>query len=225
MLPGLTLGARGSFHTTASLTNPPGTPYTNQSVSSFSTSKSIGTAAPDRLVVLALSTYDGGGSSNFTSITIGGITATILTVKASLCNATIAYARVPTGTTATISATLVGNCENILMDIFSLYGCVDLYATASNSRTTPSTTTIATSTTLTAPADSIVIGVVETGNDGSISWSSEVTRYSNQEINTTFNERFSTAAKLQTVALSGASITVTNAAAFARGALMVAAFY
>jgi hypothetical protein len=81
------------------------------------TNQPIGTAAPDRVVVVAICLRTGGGVP--VSATIGGIATTFLPSDTiSSQSATLAYAVVPTGTTATI----VINCGS------SSQNCIGVYA-------------------------------------------------------------------------------------------------
>ena len=76
------------------------------SASATYSSVAIGTANPNRMVILQSNVVNSSHNvvSNITACTIGGITATIFTSG----NANIVYAKVPTGTTATIAVTYSG---------------------------------------------------------------------------------------------------------------------
>jgi len=87
----------------------------NQTTYNFTTIN-FGTAASDRYLVIAATARDEvGGANSFSSITIGGVTATIAVQQATNGNnSAIAIAAVPTGTSGDVDivfASNMGNCD------------------------------------------------------------------------------------------------------------------
>ena len=87
------------------------------------TSQAIGTAASNRIVIVGVTNYSA-SSSRPSSVTIGGISATGIGTGISdgNCHASIWYAAVPTGTTATIAVNYgAANGYNNIF-VWSIYG-------------------------------------------------------------------------------------------------------
>lgn len=72
------------------------------------TSIPIGVASVDRLVVVAVAGFNSVDARTVTSVTIGGVAATLIENNSSTLLNAFAYATVPSGTTATIVVTLSG---------------------------------------------------------------------------------------------------------------------
>lgn len=96
-------------------------------------SQDIGTATPDRAVIVAIG--NGFGSHTVTSVTIGGVSASqIVTLTGGTVTACLWIARVPTGTTATITVNLSGNVGlGIGIGVWAAYGLIGLTPIASGS--------------------------------------------------------------------------------------------
>lgn len=209
----------------------PGTPsishpqsaVTYELASSTSDSLSIGTASPERIIAVAVASYDGTSAPEVSSMTIGGVTASLIQVISGDRSETIGWARLPTGTTATVAITMASNVENILIDLFAVYGCRDLYDSATNTRTTAGTTTSVTG--VDGPATSVVVAVFGMGGaDTAVSWSAPVTEYADQEVTVSFDERYSTAAAVTVSDMVSATITVTHVSV-SLAAIAAAVFY
>lgn len=118
----------------------------------------IGAAQADRLVVVFIA---GSGTSGaafaLTGVTIGGITATVVAAPATRSVSGLAYAVVPTGTTATIVATLGGGCA-CNADVAVVYGLDSPVAISSQAIGNAGNVTSVTTTAFAAPADSITLG-------------------------------------------------------------------
>jgi hypothetical protein len=107
----------------------------------------IGAAASDRVVTVAVHIFDGGaGSRTVSSLTIGGVSATISKqVNATTNSVVIASATVPTGTTAnvvvTLNATLtLGSTTSIHVGAWSSGPVVSLSGFSTNNGTTTTAT-------------------------------------------------------------------------------------
>jgi len=96
----------------------------NDPVHTF-TSCSIGTAASNRRVVVGI-TQQGRGSVSLSSMTIGGVSATLLTqyggTSGFFNTSQFAHAVVPTGTTATVTATYSTDIFRSYISIWAIYG-------------------------------------------------------------------------------------------------------
>lgn len=196
---------------------------THASASSSSDSLGIGTASPERIIAVAVASYDGTSAPEVSAMTIGGVAASLIQASTGRRCATIGWVKLPTGTTATVALTMASNVETILIDLFAVYGCNGLYDSATNTRTTSGTTTSVTG--VDGPATSVAVAVFEVGNDATVSWSAQVTEYADQEVTAmSFNERYSTAAALEASALVSDTITVTHGSA-SNAAIAAAVFY
>lgn len=81
----------------------------------------FGTEAADRYIIVALGTRN--DSRTFTSVTIGGVTATILVQQRDgNTTAGIAIAAVPTGTSGTVEVNLNGNADSHYLGVWSATG-------------------------------------------------------------------------------------------------------
>ena len=221
MIPALAVPVLGvGNHGVAALSHPQAA-VTHQNTASFSDTLNIGAAAPDRIVVVVVQSYDGTSSPLVSAITIAGVTPTLVQGATSRRASLIAFAPVPTGTTAAVAITMASNTENVLVDLFTITGCTGLVD--SDSETLTSTGTTISALGLTAPADSVVVAVAGVGNDATVSWSA-LTKYADQEINATFNERFSSAAGIVSSPLSNTTLTMTHGSAN-NGSIAAAVFY
>lgn len=116
------------------------TSTTNTSSYSFA-SVSLGDAANDRWIVVAISAYSGSVSAIPTSATIGGVSATVLgAVNNSNVVTAIAYAKVTTGATGTIAFTLTSG-ENAAISVYRVVGSTNISNPAAVSYTTTGTKT------------------------------------------------------------------------------------
>jgi hypothetical protein len=124
-------------------------------------SQNLGTAATDRYIIAAVTTFeDGSGSGTITGVTIGGVTATQAAQAASSgtspVTAALYIAAVPTGTTGTVVVTTSDACNRASI---SLYRATKLTsATPASTLTDTSVSANALSGTL-AVQDGFVIAV------------------------------------------------------------------
>lgn len=142
----------------------------NQSSYTF-TSQNIGTAASDRIIT-ALVKMSGAAGSVFGTITIGGITATVIQSQGGatgVCSAAIATAAVPTGTTATVVVNITGGlgfeCG------IGLYSSNNTNTTAFNSAGSgiqAAATNPAPSVSINIPSTGHTLGVAATQNDAAV---------------------------------------------------------
>lgn len=86
------------------------------------TSTDIGTAASDRIVFIAVS-GSGGTNLSLNSVTIGGVSATLInTGFLSFGTIGCAYLNVTSGTTATVVVTYSGTRARCSIDVYTVYG-------------------------------------------------------------------------------------------------------
>src|SRR5688572_7947532 len=90
------------------------------------TDANVGAAHPTRLVVVTINTEASGtGAGSLTSVTIGGVAASIAVQRfqdngSNRGLSAIAYALVPTGTTATITVVLTFTCVRMRVGVYRL---------------------------------------------------------------------------------------------------------
>lgn len=134
------------------------------------TSTAIGTAAANRLVVVAGKAVSGTTGRTLSSATIGGVSATIVIqhdLNAGQTDLTfIIAAVVPTGTTATVALTFSGGMGRCGIGSFALYRLASTTATDTASDGTDVVTLD-----VDTVAGSIVIAVVGDGASGVVGWS------------------------------------------------------
>ncbi len=132
----------------------------NNATNTF-TALDIGAADPTRFVIIGIAVYAAGVGQNVSSVTIGGITATLLAgIRDTGSDARSMFygALVPTGTTADVIITAAGTWQNCAVSSYSLYNLT-------------STTPFATATSQASPcslnanttADAIVLAMTMTG--------------------------------------------------------------
>lgn len=142
-----------------------GSYQSNTSATSVSTSFSIGTADSTRVVIIALGAgKDSGGfaSNPYSSVTIGGVSATLAVYSNvnTACGPAIYYASVPTGTSATVSFSIAAACHPILVDCWSVTNLSSSTPSATNSAGGTATSQ---SASLTIPTYGFAIGCAGTG--------------------------------------------------------------
>ena len=93
------------------------------STTTFS-SQNFGTADASRLIVAAFGCGPTGASPSITSVTIGGVTATLVeTIKATDIRAGIYVAAVPTGTSGTVTIVWSTTADSVGCNLYALYNC------------------------------------------------------------------------------------------------------
>lgn len=119
-------------------------------------SQNIGAAASDRLVIVAYSSINGNGTGvGISSVTIGGVTATIAHSSGTNVSAGLAWALVPTGTTASIVLTFAIGQTNCVAATYRLTG--QQSSTAFDTDTPAGGATAARSASIDVPAGGCVI--------------------------------------------------------------------
>lgn len=97
-------------------------------LTTYSTTSNIGTASSDRYVLIALASSNGASPRDISTVTIGGVTATLL--KKALLDtgsnqtriAAIYMAPIPTGTTAAVSVTFNAAMARFGMSVYRVTG-------------------------------------------------------------------------------------------------------
>ena len=169
------------------------------------TSKAFGAAATGRLVVVALQTLS----------TIGGISATIIgTATANngsvFISTALAYAVVPTGTTATVAATWSTSTFRCYLGVWSAYGVSS--STPTTSATSAANPSVMSS--INVSAGGIAIGasnIFDVGGTGTFTWTNLTKDYDADGEGS--NEQYSGASAAFASAQTGISITATPSAA------------
>lgn len=83
---------------------------------------SIGAAASDRLIIAVISWAITGASRTLTSVTIGGVAATLYAPAVGARECALAWVPVPTGTTANVVITWDGGVSNSAAILYSMTG-------------------------------------------------------------------------------------------------------
>jgi hypothetical protein len=112
---------------------------TNASSYTFS-SQPFGSAASDRIVIVGIA--GNSGSSSISSVTIGGVNATIVVQSTGSLNIAIAAAAVPTGTTGSVVVTFSVGKSSCGIGIWSATGQITASGVASGSNVDLSEITI-----------------------------------------------------------------------------------
>lgn len=167
------------------------------------TSIPIGTADTNRIVIVAIAI--GGVARTVSSATIGGIAASIAgTTTGTTAGTGMIYAKVPTGTTATISITLSGAANDCHIGVYRLVGQgsdtpFDTDAPAGGGTTTRTAT-------LDVPAGGAVVACM--GNGGSnVAWTNATEDY---DINTGGNSFSSAAHQAYATLQTGLGVQCTS---------------
>ena len=177
----------------------------NTDASSYSfAAASIGTAAADRIVVVACSAYDdGAGSPTITAPTIGGTSAVIaVSSNSSAIARSIFYLLVPSGTTATIATGALGStCERCAIAVYTITGWTG-YAPFL-------TATIGAATTAAVRAGCFGVGLTVSSNTTAVTWAglTEDTDFSWEAL-----RRYSAASGSFSVSNATESVTASNGA-------------
>lgn len=134
----------------------------------------IGAASSDRLVIVVVPSSGGGAGRNISSITIGGVTATLHTNQStgggqtSIC---LASANVPTGTTADIVITwsAAPTTQGLMVWTLSGYSSATPYSSYGNADASSASTKVATLNTVAGGI--LFVGAMHSAND-TVTWSS-----------------------------------------------------
>jgi len=182
--------------------------------------QNLGAAASSRMIVVAVMSTT--TVSAVSSCTIGGVTATKLKEQvAALSNhyqlATIYGAMVPNGTTGDVVVGFSQNQFSCAVSVYRLTGKTSATAVTTNSTATASPYT----TTLNIPENGFVVGCVSINNPGSsTSWTVGLSK----DYDVASTGRFSSANASFANAVTGQTITATNASGTDAGAFVVASF-
>lgn len=193
---------------------------TNTSSSNTHThsSMSFGDADPSRYMVIAIAATI---SSLLTSVTIGGITATLIDVSGTQCY--LYGADVPTGTSGSVVLTVAS--PGFGQSVVALYSLINLVSTTATDTDTNSTSPVATS--VSANGGGFVLAAAfinDVTNTGSPAWTGGVT----QDTNTLADVGGGDGARLTTAIASVAStgtVTATMTVSLAAGAEGVTASF
>lgn len=185
---------------------------------------SIGTADTSRLVFAHILGYNGStGGRTLSSCTIGGVSATIIqqgTSGSGLSFVTaLAVARVPTGTTATVSFSFSNSMNQARCFVSSVNNIISS-TPISTSLVALNGLTSATTSSLTFPANGFVIAYEANDASNTNTWTN-VTEWRDGVLNTSF---YASAADEFPIITSTSTITVVPSAAYLRGNLIAATF-
>lgn len=140
--------------------------------------ENLGTAAADRYIIVVVKSRDSGsGAKSISSVTIGGVTASIIIQKQNNASnsslAGIAIAAVPTGTTGDVVVTFSEGMLRCAIGLYRATGITPIPADFGSSTATNPTYAID------VPAGGFAIGGVanSNGNDGSAVWTGLTERY------------------------------------------------
>jgi hypothetical protein len=152
---------------TLAQTAAPAVAYDNFSTDPYTFSaQSIGAAASDRIVVVGVA-WGPTNDRALTSMTIGGVAATIIGGSADGC--AIGYAAVPTGTTADIVLDWPYPVQLVGVSVWRLVGAESSYS-ASGAKAYSWTATSALASAIIIPTDGVGICIIETEANVSITW-------------------------------------------------------
>ena len=143
---------------------------------------SIGTAAADRYVLVAI-TANGSSTANLTSVTIGGVSATLyqnttIGSGGSFCISAFAVLLVTTGTTANITLNYSGSFSRSAIGIYNLNGLGSSTPVDHSSDSTASASTL--SLTLNSTAGGVILGVFSnrtTSGSTTVTWTGATEDY------------------------------------------------
>lgn len=146
------------------------TSSTTNSASYTFAAQNIGTATPGRHIIVAVSARAGTPAAA-TSVTIGGVTASLIEQTNGQGHAIIAIAAVPSGTTADVVVTLAGTYARCAIGMWS----------ADNIDATPFDTTSSTSTspsaTIDVEAGGIIIATANAQTASAVTWTAPAEDY------------------------------------------------
>lgn len=136
-------------------------------------SVAIGTAATDRLVIVAVYWESGSGSISLASGTIGGVTADISITRSGSIACALMTARVPTGTTATITVTLSGGATKCAIGVWSATGVVSATPDATGDDVGAGSV----SAQMTVPESGFLIAAAVSAATGGVVWGDATERF------------------------------------------------
>ena len=133
------------------------------------TGVSIGAASADRTVALVVASRTSSGYGTISSVTIGGVAASLSAQQSGPSPLVIARAAVPTGTTADIVVTVSAAALRCGVAVFAITGGAGTIAA--------STANISTSATVSSPAGGVVIAAGSGVAPGTSTWTGVTKRF------------------------------------------------
>ena len=184
-------------------------------------SHAIGTAASNRKVVVAVTTSGGTGADAVSTLTVGGISASL--VKATLTTdhtqVELWQADVPTGTTADIVVTWAASKNRTGIAVWAIYNAK---SAANDTGTDTSTGTSATSDTLNIPAGGVAIGAIAQSGNQTSTWAGLTEDYDDAQVESILKQSGSSDAFAAIQA--GLTISATPAASMSFQAMSLASW-
>jgi len=143
----------------------------NASVYTF-TAQNLGAAASDRRIIVSFGARAVGGTAmSVSSITVGGISATInaqtANTSADVCLVATATAHVPTGTSGDIVVTVSRSCVRAGITVYSASGLTSEVASDSDTSTAVSPAT----SSVTIPSGGFMVGFAVSSGASAATWS------------------------------------------------------
>lgn len=173
---------------------------------------SFGTAAVGRLVVVTIKGGVAGGGT-VSSVTIGGVGATLIAGASQANGSAFMYAAtVPTGTSGTIAFNWSGSQVATMISCYSIYNLISNTVNATASSTTVAANGITTSA-VSPPAGSVVIALYSTQQNFTVTWSGTAGLVEDNDFNNGGNYRHSSASKFFPTAATTPTIISTSAGA------------
>lgn len=137
-------------------------------------SQNLGTAATDRNIIVAVGSKKAGSATTISSVTIGGVSATILKQDYNSSNNTsitgVAMATVPTGTTGDIVVTFSDSMLRARIGVWSYNGSLTLLDSGSSTATAPTYD-------INVGKDGFVIATSASGTSTSTTWTELTEKY------------------------------------------------
>jgi hypothetical protein len=186
------------------------------------TTRAIGTAAANRVVVISCSMEQSGpsGLPTVASVTIGGISATqVATVTASDGTEVLEMweAAVPTGTTATIVVNLNNDSEFCAMGVWAVYGA----GTTKYNSATSNSTGSPISASINSPAGGVIIAASAIGGGGTWTWTNVTENF--DATHRSGNRNYSGASLAYAAAQTGLSVSATPSGGGSSAARLIVA--
>jgi len=159
------------------------------------------TGGARRFVFFVMAGINTTSSRTLTSCTIGGVSATIeFSVSSTACLG-VAWAEVPTGTTASIAATWSGNLDGFAYNVYTVYSGPDGITVNALAASTATTTTLDFNLTTANGGVALACACSRSGSSNSWSFTNATENY---EVDFNSNDRLATA----TAETTGPSLTI-----------------
>lgn len=182
-------------------------------------SADLGSASDRRHIIIAGTSIRAGGTGAISSVTIGGVSGTVIVETTGTGSGFIAIAKVPSGATGDIVVTYGVTVDNLGLSVFAVYGSENVTSVANFT-----SSNLSGSQSITTVDGGILVGIRMTGGAGTdltLSWTDSITGVSDTLTNGNTNRYISSYSQTKT---SSETVSWSTTGSPSTRSLVVASF-